>query len=139
MAPATLSSVSAGAPPLPTRCACVIVGAAPDAVAAIETSGITIGSNRHGTLVTGDLGTLPLDYADSFDGPIYDVMFNPSTGWFSVTIFDGDIQPVRFDNRPGTDPGYPRVDAILGASTPEGILEVLDIPAALLASSEQAH
>jgi hypothetical protein len=124
------------APPEPpddgpkARSACVVVGASPAQVAAISDSDrIAIRANRHGALVTGVLGSLPVDYADAFDGPIYDVLYNPTSGWFSVTVFHGVEQtPVRYDNRTG-DAGYPRVPDILGATTPETILDALDIAA----------
>ena len=35
----------------------------------------------------------------------------------------------RWDNRPGTNPGYTRTGDILGATTPLAILDALDIPA----------
>jgi hypothetical protein len=46
-----------------------------------------------------------------------------------VTIYRGENQPVRWDNRPGEDAGYPRVPDVLGATTPSAILEALDVPA----------
>lgn len=91
---------------------------------------MTSRTNRHGTLVTGKPGELVIDYAAELVGPVYDVMYNADTGWFAVTVYRGLHQPVRWDNRPGTNPGYPRTDAILGASTPIGILDALDVPAA---------
>jgi hypothetical protein len=39
---------------------------------------------------------------------------------------------VRWDNRPGTDPGYTRIGDVLGATSPTMILAALDIPAAAL-------
>jgi hypothetical protein len=57
-------------------------------------------------------------------------MYSPTTGWFSVTVFRGLDPPVRWDNRPGTDPGYPRIDDVLGATTPIAILAALDMPPA---------
>lgn len=118
--------------PPKTRSACVIVGAHPAQVAALHDSDlIVIQSNRHGTLVMGELGTWPIDYADAFEGPVYDVMWNAGTGWFSVTVYHGQAQPVRFDNRTG-DAGYPRIVHILGATTPESILDALDVPSSLL-------
>lgn len=114
--------------PLVTRTACVIAGATPDQVVAVGVSErIAVRPNRLGTLVTGRPGDLVIDYASELDGPVYDVMYNSSTGWFSVTVFRG-LVATRWDNRPGTDPGYPRVDDILGAATPMAILAVLDIP-----------
>lgn len=85
-------------------------------------------ANRLGTLVTGRPGDLVIDFALDLGGPVYDVMWNPETGWFAVTVYRGE-QAVRWDNRPGTNPGYPRVDDILGATTPSTILEALDVPA----------
>jgi hypothetical protein len=115
------------------RTACVVVGAAPDAVAAIGTNDrTTLRANKLGTLVTGRPGDLVIDYAAELDGPVYDVMYSPRTGWFSVTVFRGLQPPTRWDNRPGTNPGYPRVDDILGATTPLAILEALDVPASAL-------
>jgi hypothetical protein len=55
-------------------------------------------------------------------------MWNAETGWFAVTIYRGE-QAVRWDNRPGAEAGYPRVDDVLGATTPRTILEALDVPA----------
>lgn len=116
------------APPL-TRTACVIAGATPEQVVAAGVNArIAVRANRLGTLVTGRPGDLAIDYAAELDGPVYDIMYNSSTGWFSVTVFNGLDQPSRWDNRPGTDPGYPRVNDILGATTPMAILAVLDVP-----------
>jgi hypothetical protein len=111
------------------RSACVIMGASPEQVAAVaDGDRITMRRNARGTLVTGRLGSLPIDWAAGIDALIYDVLYSRETGWFAVTIFHGDAQPVRWDNRPGQDAGYPRVDDILGATTPETILAALDIP-----------
>jgi hypothetical protein len=111
------------------RTACVVVGALPDQVAAVGTNDhTTLRANKLGTLVTGRPGELVIDYAAELTGPVYDVMYSAKTGWFSVTVFRGLEPPVRWDNRPGTDPGYPRIDDVLGAATPTMILDVLDIP-----------
>ena len=112
-----------------TKTACVVTGATPDEVAAIGTSpAIAMRANRIGTLVSGKPGDLVIDYALAVTGPVYDVMWNADTGWFAVTIFRGQ-EAVRWDNRPGTDAGYPRVDDVLGATSPTAILEALDVPA----------
>jgi len=118
---------------LPTRTACVIAGATPDEVAKVGTSpAIALRTNRLGTLVTGRPGHLVIDYAAELPGPVYDVMYNPGTGWFAVTVYRGLEQTTRWDNRPGTDPGFPRSADVLGAATPLAILAALDIaPAAL--------
>lgn len=119
-----------------TRSACVVVGASPDELLAIGSSDeITLRANRLGTLVTGRPGDLVIDYALGVTGPVYDIMWNADTGWFAVTIYRGE-QPVRWDNRPGTDPGYPRVDDVLGATTPRKILEVLDVPSEVIGYAE---
>lgn len=119
-----------------TRSACVIAGAKPDEVAARGTSDrISLRENRLGTLVTGRPGDLVIDYALDLPGPVYDVMWNPETGWFSVTIYRGE-QATRWDNRPGTNPGYPRADDVLGASTPRTILAALDVPADAIGYAE---
>jgi hypothetical protein len=116
-------------PQVMTRTACVIAGATLAEVTAIGVSDrIAIRANKLGVLVTGRPGDLVIDYAAEMDGPVYDVMFNAQTGWFSVTIFRGLQDTKRWDNRPGTDPGYPRVADVLGASTPVAILAALDIP-----------
>ncbi len=110
-----------------------MVGVAPSQVAAVGTSDrITLRANKLGTLVTGRPGDLVIDYAAELTGPVYDVMYSAKTGWFSVTVFRGLEPPVRWDNRPGTDPGYPRIDDVLGATTPTMILDALDIPPAAL-------
>ena len=112
-----------------TRTACVVRNASPRQVAAVGTcEDIALRENRLGTLVTGRPGDLVIDYAATLEGPVYDVMYNANTGWFSVTVFRGLTQPSRWDNRPGTNPGYPRTDDILGATTPLAILAALDIP-----------
>ena len=49
-----------------------------------------------------------------------------------VTVFRGLEPPVRWDNRPGTDPGYPRITDVLGATSPTTILDALDIPPSAL-------
>ena len=118
----------ADAAPIVTRTAVVIAGSTPAQVLEVGVSErIALRVNRLGTLVTGRPGDLVIDYAAELPGPVYDVMYNSSTGWFSVTVFRG-LTATRWDNRPGTDPGYPRVDDILGATTPMAILAVLDIP-----------
>jgi hypothetical protein len=122
---------------IPTRSACVIVGATPDQIETIGTSdAIAVRANRLGTLVTGRPGDLVIDYAAELPGPVYDVMYNASTGWFVVTVYRGLERTTRWDNRPGTDPGYPRTDDILGATTPLGILDALDIAPSALGYSE---
>jgi hypothetical protein len=118
------------------RSACVVVGATPEAIARIHVSDdLAIRANRLGTLVMGRLASLPLDYAEQFDGPVYDILYNPETGWFSVTIFDGMEPPRRFDASADGDTagGYTRVHDILGASDPRAILAALDVPADLIA------
>jgi len=120
-----------------TRTACVVGNARPHEVAAVGSNAeIALRENKLGTLVTGRPGDLVIDYAATLEGPVYDVMYNASTGWFSVTVFRGLTQPSRWDNRPGTNPGYPRTDAILGATTPLAILAALDIPPEVLGYAE---
>ena len=115
------------------RTACVVVGAAPSQVAAVGTNDrVTLRANRLGTLVTGRPGDLVIDYAAELTGPVYDVMYSAKTGWFSVTVFRGLDPPVRWDNRPGTNPGYARIADVLGATSPTTILDALDIPPAAL-------
>jgi len=122
---------------IPTRTACVIAGSTPDEVAAVGTSErIQLRRNRLGTLVSGRPGDLVIDYAAELPGPVYDVMYNASTGWFAVTVYRGLQQTTRWDNRPGTNPGFPRVDHILGATTPLQILDALDISPGVIGYAE---
>ena len=122
---------------IPTRSACVIAGATPEEVAAVGTSErIQLRTNRLGTLVSGRPGDLVIDYAAELPGPVYDVMYNAGTGWFAVTIYRGLERTTRWDNRPGTNAGYPRVDDILGATTPLAILAALDIAPGMLGYAE---
>jgi len=115
---------------VPTRSACVIAGATPDEVRAVGASDrIALRTNRLGTLVTGQPNGLVIDWAAELAGPVYDVMFNAGTNWFAVTIYRGETPPVRWDNRPDEDAGYPRVADILGATSPTAILAALDVPA----------
>jgi hypothetical protein len=110
----------------------VIVGATPADVDVMNESSsrsVSVRENRLGTLVTGKPGDLVIDYAAHFDGPVYDVMYNPRTNWFVVTIYRGLEPPERWDNRPGTSNGYTRVDSVLGAESPLEILRALDIDA----------
>jgi len=117
-------------PKVPTRSACVIVGATPAQVRAIAAGEhVTIRENRLGTLVTGTIDGSVIDYAAELPGPVYDVMYNAETSWFAVTIYRGEDQPRRWDNRQGDEAGYPRVPDVLGATSPSAILEALDIPA----------
>ena len=115
---------------MPTRSACVIAGATPDQIraAGAQSDALVVRANRLGTLVVGKLGDLVVDLAFAFPGPVYDVMWNADTGWFAVTIYRGE-QAQRWDNRPGGDAGYPRVEDVLGATTPRSILDALDIAA----------
>ena len=130
--PHGVGMVTSEAPPA-TRTACVVVGVGPDEVAAVGTNEhTTLRVNKLGTLVTGRPGELVIDYAAELTGPVYDVMYSAKTGWFSVTVFRGLDPPVRWDNRPGQDAGYPRIVDVLGATTPTTILDVLDIPSAAL-------
>jgi hypothetical protein len=116
-----------------TRTVCVITGATPSQVAAIaESPSIGIRENRLGTIVTGKPGDLVIDYAAQLAGPVYDVMYNPRTGWFVVTIYKGLAAPLRWDNRPGTNNGYERTEDVLGATSPLEILRVLDVDASLV-------
>ena len=116
-----------------TRTACVISNAEPSEVSAVgESSQIVIRKNRIGTLVTGKPGDLVIDYAARFDGPVYDVMYNARTGWFAVTIYRDLAPPERWDNRPGTNPGYTRVESVLGAVSQLEILHALDIDPELI-------
>ncbi|HVK84746.1 MAG TPA: hypothetical protein VM513_11595 [Kofleriaceae bacterium] len=120
-----------------TRSVCVITGATPAEVTAVGLNErIAVRANALGTLVTGRPGDLVIDFAAELPGPVYDVMYNAQTGWFSVTVFRG-LEATRWDNRPGTNPGYPRIDAVLGASTPMSILAVLDIPPDALGYAER--
>jgi len=120
-----------------TRSVCVIAGATPAEVTAVGLNErIAVRANALGTLVTGRPGDLVIDFAAELPGPVYDVMYNAQTGWFSVTVFRG-LEATRWDNRPGTNPGYPRIDAVLGASTPMSILAVLDIPPDALGYAER--
>jgi hypothetical protein len=122
---------------IPTRSACVIAGATPAQVAAVGTSErVQLRANRLGTLVSGRPGDLVIDYAAELPGPVYDVMYNAGTGWFAVTIYRGLEHTTRWDNRPGTNPGYPRVDDVLGATTPLTILAALDISPGMLGYAE---
>ncbi|HWO20167.1 MAG TPA: hypothetical protein VNO30_15375 [Kofleriaceae bacterium] len=122
---------------IPTRTACVIAGATPAQVAAVGTSErIWLRENRLGTLVSGRPGDLVIDYAAELPGPVYDVMYNAGTGWFAVTIYRGLTHTTRWDNRPGTNAGYPRVGDVLGATTPLSILVALDVSSAVLGYAE---
>lgn len=115
-----------------TRTAVVIVNATPAQVAAVgHSENIAIRQNKLGTLVTGRPGDLVVDYAATLDGPVYDVMYNADTGWFAVTVYRG-LDAKRWDNRPGQNAGYPRIEDVLGATTPTAILDRLDIPAQTL-------
>lgn len=119
--------------PLATRTACVVVGVAPDAVTQLAQSDvITVRANKLGALITGKPGGLVIDLAAELSGPVYDIMYCARTGWFAVTVYRGLGGAVRWDNRPSTYPGYPRVDDILGARDPLAILAALDVPAAAL-------
>jgi hypothetical protein len=112
-----------------TRSACVIAGATPDQVIAIGSKpGLEIRANRLGTLVVGRTGDLVVEYALGLPGPVYDIMWNPTTRWFVVTIYRGQ-HATRWDNRPGDDAGYPRAPDVLGATAPGPILDALDVPA----------
>jgi hypothetical protein len=122
---------------IPTRTVCVISGSTPQEVAAVGTSAhVVLRPNRLGTLVSGRPGDLVIDYAAELPGPVYDVMYNAGTGWFVVTVYRGLDQTTRWDNRPGTNPGYPRVDDILGATTPLEILAALDVAPGVLGYAE---
>ncbi len=118
-----------------TRTACVIADAKPEQLAEYARDTIEIRANRLGTLLTGRPGPLVIDLAHQLAGPVYDVMWNATTSWFAVTIFRGD-NVVRWDNRPGTDCGYPRAEDVLGATTPRTILEALDVPAGAIGYAE---
>ena len=124
--------------PPAARTACVITGATPEQVAAVgKNDRIQVRANKLGTLVTGRPGDLVIDYAAELPGPVYDVMYAAKTGWFSVTVFRGLTETTRWDNRlTSTNPGYPRVLDILGATTPLAILEVLDIPPSAVGYSQ---
>ena len=135
-APCYASRMSPAEEPIVTRTACVIRDATPDDVRAVGINDrMALRPNALGTLITGRPGERVIDYAAELPGPVYDVMYNPQTGWFSVTVFTG-MSAVRWDNRPGTNPGYPRVEDILGATTPLAILAALDIPPSVIGYAE---
>ena len=126
-----------GSERIPTRTVCVISGSTPQEVAAVGSSEhVVLRPNRLGTLVSGRPGDLVIDYAAELPGPVYDVMYNAGTGWFVVTVYRGLDRTTRWDNRPGTNPGYPRVDDILGATTPLEILAALDVAPGVLGYAE---
>ncbi len=112
----------------------MIFGATPAEVAEVAIApAIAIRANRHGSLVTGRTGDHVIDYAATLTGPVYDIMYNPRTGWFVVTVYRRGLEaPERWDNRPGTDAGYPRITEVLGAATPTAILAALDVDPDLL-------
>ena len=119
-----------------TRSACVVTGATPDEVTTFGAKpSIEVRANLIGTLLTGRPGDLVIDAAMHFAGPVYDVMWNPNTQWFAVTIYHRAVA-VRWDNKPGTDAGYPRVADVLGATTPRTILAALDVPADAIGYAE---
>jgi hypothetical protein len=123
----------AGAPR--ARSACVIAGVAPEAIAALHVSAeLAIRGNRLGTLVTGRLAAWPLEYAERLGATVYDVLANPRTGWFCVTIYEGHLPPRRFEPgaRGDTVGGYARAPDILGATTRDAVLAALDVPAEVL-------
>ncbi len=116
-----------------TKTAVVIPGTTVAAVRAIGgEQHIELRANRQGVLITGRPGARVIDYADVLGGPVYDLMYNARTGWFSVTVYTGHAQPTRWDNRPDDDAGYERLPDVLGATTPSAILAVLDVDAELL-------
>jgi hypothetical protein len=114
----------------------VVQGATPDQLAQLAELGVRDGcsvrANAIGALVLGRVGDRVIDCAAAVPGPVFDVMYSARTGWFSVTVYRGLDRPVRWDNRPDQDAGYPRVPAILDATTPSAILAALDIPATAL-------
>jgi len=56
---------------------------------------------------------------------VYRIHFRPPAVYLLLRGLD---PPVRWDNRPGTDPGYTRIGDVLGATSPTMILAALDIP-----------
>ena len=115
----------------------MVQGATPEQLAAIGVGAeCVVRANALGTLVTGRVGDRVIDYAAALPGPVFDVMYSARTGWFSVTVYRDHAPPVRWDNRPGTDAGYPRVDAILDATTPRAILAALDVPSSAIGYAE---
>lgn len=132
---AVMSAAYAMVDVVSTRSACVVAATTPDQLADYARETIEIRANRIGTLLTGRPGAVVIDLAHQFPGPVYDVMWNATTTWFAVTVFRGS-DAVRWDNKPGTDCGYPRIDDVLGATTPRTILEALDIPADALGYAE---
>lgn len=120
-------------PAVRTKTAVVVVGSTVSAVRAIGgDQHIELRANRHGVLVLGRPGDRVIDYAELLDGPVYDILYNVHTGWFSVTIFRRGEAPARWDNRPDEHAGYTRVPDVLGGTTPTAILDALDVPVALL-------
>lgn len=92
---------------------------------------IRLTANRRGVLVTaesGPLGTQAWDIAEALPAAkVYYVQRHPTTGAFSVLVLHGSEEAGWF-RTPPLDDDTPGLTQILGASTPEAILDALDIP-----------
>jgi hypothetical protein len=87
------------------RTACVVVGAAPEQVAAVGTNErTTLRANKLGTLVAGRPGENVIDYAAELTRPVYGVM-QPHDRLVQRDQFPRPPAASSLGQPPGTNPG----------------------------------
>ncbi len=119
------------------RIALVVEGATPEvARKASPDKAPTFDPHPRGTLIWGDVRVSGLDLVEKkVKGPIYRVLSNPATGRYSCYVYERGQKTRLFDPFGERDDPqlYDYVDAILGETTFDGILRVLEIPKERLA------
>lgn len=99
---------------------------------------IELRSHPRGVLIVGDeFGVSPAVVAMKLKRRTYVVFRNPEDGWFSCVVHDQGRRSVFSVGPP--DANATPLDDILGETTPEGILGVLEIPGKLLGLSTKVE
>ena len=117
---------------------CVVADATPEQLRRVYgDEDVTYKQTPIGVLCFGELGTLAVDFAYEFHGPVYAVLFRPGDDRFSVTVYSkkGEQAEEFLSNRRGEriqPANDPPADNVLGETLPQKILERLHIPPEVL-------
>jgi hypothetical protein len=120
-------------PPSPVSAVGLVEGVTPAEALAVEpNAAATYVAHPRGTLVTDDEnGLMTLRIAKALDRRAYDLMWHREEQRFWCDVYEPGQRARRF--APGrSSPNHSAVDDILGETTLDGILRVLEIPRELL-------